>query len=228
MKIIIDSRMRKIEKEYLSKYGELIEIIPQNNVYEEISAHPDIFFAKINNTIYEAPELNMNICEKGDNHIGKNYPDDIKYNICQIGNFVIHNFKYTDKKILNCIDKYGLEKINVKQGYSNCSISVISEKACITSDEGIYKALKMRNIDCLLMKENNIRLLDKNGLKTKMRGFIGGATCMIKDKFILFGDRKYLENREDLIEFLKKHKKELIDFRNLEIYDYGGIQIIDT
>ena len=47
MKIIIDSRMRNEEKEYLKKYGELIEIECQDCVYDEISAHPDIFFCKI-------------------------------------------------------------------------------------------------------------------------------------------------------------------------------------
>ena len=52
MKIIIDSRMRKVEKEYLSQYGDLIELPDQSSVYEEISSHPDIFFCKINNQIF--------------------------------------------------------------------------------------------------------------------------------------------------------------------------------
>ena len=47
MKIIIDSRMRNEEKKYLKKHGELIEIECQDSVYDEISAHPDIFFCKI-------------------------------------------------------------------------------------------------------------------------------------------------------------------------------------
>ena len=51
MKLIIDSRMRKQEKECLSKFGELIEIPYQNTVYEEISSHPDIFFCKIDNKL---------------------------------------------------------------------------------------------------------------------------------------------------------------------------------
>ena len=59
MKIIIDSRMRKIEKEYLSQYGDLIELPYQSSVYEEISSHPDIFFCKINNQIFQAPNLKL-------------------------------------------------------------------------------------------------------------------------------------------------------------------------
>ncbi len=225
MKIIIDSRMRKQEKEYLSNFGELIEIFPQESVYEEISAHPDIFFCKLDNTIFRTPNLDMDIGIVGKEAVGYKYPEDVKYNIGQIGNFVIHNFKYTDKKILDYIHEKNLEKINVKQGYANCSISTISNNACITSDDGIYKQIRNRNIDCLYVNSNNIFLLNKNGIPTQMGGFIGGATCVIEDKFILFGDIDYLQQKEELLEFLKKYNLQLVCFKNLKIYDYGGILV---
>lgn len=223
MSIIIDSRMRKVEKEYLAKFDELVEILPQDMVYEEVSGHPDIFFCKIKSKIFRAPDLNMDIGEAGEENLDLSYPEDVKYNVCQIGDFVVHNFDFTDKKVLNFIDEVGLKKINVKQGYSNCSISVISDNACITSDAGIYEALKRENIDVILLDSNNIRLLDKNGTETKMKGFIGGASHVIDSKFILFGDINFLEEKNKLIEFLKKYNIELIDFKDLPIYDYGGI-----
>lgn len=223
MSVIIDSRMRKVEKEYLAKFDELVEILPQNIVYEEVSGHPDIFFCKIKNKLFRAPDLNMDIGEAGEENLGLSYPEDVKYNLCQIGDFVVHNFDFTDKKVLNFIDEVGLKKINVKQGYSNCSISVISDNACITSDTGIYEALKRENIDVILLDSNNIRLLDKNGLETKMKGFIGGASCTMENKFILFGDSDCLEEKNKLIEFLKRHNIELVDFKEMPIYDYGGI-----
>lgn len=225
MKIIIDSRMRKKEKEYLSKLGELIEILPQNSVYDEISGHPDIFFCKLNNTLFRAPNLKMELGALGNEKVGAKYPEDVKYNVCQIGNFVVHNFNLTDTKILEFINKNGLEKIQVNQGYSNCSICTISNNACITSDVKVYEALKSRNIDCLLLEEDNIRLLDRNGLKSNMKGFIGGATCKINDKFILFGDSNYLKNKSELLKFLNSYNLELIDFKGLEIYDYGGVMV---
>ncbi len=227
MKFIIDSRMRKIEKEYLSKFGELIEIKPQDFVYEEISAHPDIFFCKINDKIFRTPNLNIDIGEPGYKNVSSKYPEDVKYNVCQIGKNVIHNFKYTDTNVLNYIKEKGLEMINVSQGYTNCSISVISENACITSDEKIYIMLKKYDIDCLLLKCDNIRLLDKSGIQTSMNGFIGGATATIGNKFILFGDVKYLDDRNKLMNFIEKYNLELIDFENVEIHDYGGIVQID-
>lgn len=230
MKIIIDSRMRKIEKEYLSQYGDLIELPYQSSVYEEISSHPDIFFCKINNQIFQAPNLKLENkletklkTKQGSNSVGAQYPEDIKYNICQIGKRVIHNFKYTDPAVAEYIDSTGLQKINIKQGYSKCSISVTSENSCITSDEGIYETLKRENMDVLLLDNTNIRLVDKNGLQTKMNGFIGGATAVIEDKFIIFGDSNKILDKASLIEHLNNHNLKLVDFKNLEIIDYGSI-----
>lgn len=134
MKIVIDSRMREIEKEYLSRFGDLIEILPQDSVYEEISGHPDIFFTKLNNFLFRAPNLEMKVGISGEDMVGFNYPEDIRYNVCQVGNFVVHNFKYTDKRVLEYINENGFEKVQVNQGYSNCSTCVISNNACITSD----------------------------------------------------------------------------------------------
>ena len=230
MKIIIDSRMRKIEKEYLSQYGDLIELPYQSSVYDEISSHPDIFFCKINNQIFQAPNLKLENkletklkTKQGSNSVGAQYPEDIKYNICQIGKRVIHNFKYTDPAVAKYIDSTGIQKINIKQGYSKCSISVTSENSCITSDEGIYETLKRENMDVLLLDNTNIRLGDKNGLQTKMSGFIGGATAVIEDKFIIFGDSNKILDKASLIEHLNNHNLKLVDFKNLEIIDYGSI-----
>ena len=226
MKIIIDSRMRNEEKEYLKKYGELIEIECQDCVYDEISAHPDIFFCKINDQIFQAPNLKLEKqlkTQKGSSSVGKQYPDDVKYNICQIGKKIIHNFKYTDSLVNDYINSIGLEKINIKQGYTKCSIAVTSENSCITSDEGIYKTLQTENIDVLLLRDEIIHLQDKNKNITNMNGFIGGSSCIIDNKFILFGDSDKLNSKSKLVDFLNKQKLELIDFKNLEIIDYGGV-----
>ena len=226
MKIIIDSRMRNEEKEYLKKYGELIEIECQDCVYDEISAHPDIFFCKINDQIFQAPNLKLEKqlkTQKGSSSVGKQYPDDVKYNICQIGKKIIHNFKYTDSLVNDYINSIGLEKINIKQGYTKCSIAVTSENSCITSDEGIYKTLQKENIDVLLLRDEIIHLQDKNKNITNMNGFIGGSSCIIDNKFILFGDSNKLNSKSKLVDFLNKQKLELIDFKNLEIIDYGGV-----
>lgn len=117
-----------------------------------------------------------------------------------------------------------MKKVNVKQGYSNCSICKINDSACITSDEGIFKALLKENIDVLLIKTKSIKLLNGENY-SKMNGFIGGATCIINNKFIIFGDINNLEeyNKNLVIKFIEKYGMELIDFPGKEIIDYGSV-----
>ena len=53
--LIIDSRIRDVEYNYLSKFFNVIKLPLSNDVYEEISGHCDIFYTKINNQVIVAP-----------------------------------------------------------------------------------------------------------------------------------------------------------------------------
>lgn len=228
--VVIDKRMRNKEKEYLKKLGlNIIEIDYHPEVYDEISSHVDIFICKIRDEIF----LSTNITEIqlpnlviGESKVLGKYPFDIKYNVANIGDYVIHNFKYTDKKILNYIENNKLKKVDVKQGYTKCNIVVTSQNSCVTSDKSISKKLIENGIDALYVNESNIKLLDKSGKTTNMKGFIGGATGIIDNKFILFGDSKYLNNRETILNHIQKHGLELVEFKDELIYDYGGILLV--
>ena len=213
--LIIDSRIRDIEYNYLSKFFNVIKLPLSNDVYEEISGHSDIFYTKINNQVIVAP--NAEIMEQhfilGKEKVGKEYPKDVLYNVCQIGNKVIGS-KYTDKSIK--------PDIIVKQGYVKCSIAVTSNNSCITSDKGISKVLESNNIDVLYIEENNINLLKKDATASTMKGFIGGASFIFDNKFVLFGDSNNLSNKDKLIQHLDKYNLELVNFKGLDIYDYGG------
>ena len=213
--LIIDSRKRDIQYNYLSKFFNVIKLPLSNDVYEEISGHSDIFYTKINNQVIVAP--NAEIMEQqfimGQEKVGNEYPKDVLYNVCQIGNKVIGS-KYTDKSIK--------PDIIVKQGYVKCSIAVTSDNSCITSDKGIAKVLESNNIDVLYIEENNINLLKKDATASTMKGFIGGASFIFDNKFVLFGDSNNLSNKDKLIQHLDKYNLELVDFKGLDIYDYGG------
>ena len=225
--LIIDSRIRKEEYDYLSKYFNVIKLELSEDVYEEISGHSDIFFCKINNKVISSPNAKYESEEflKGNLEVKNKYPEDVMYNVCQIGNKLIAN-KYVDKKIIEFWKKQNEENniITVNQGYTKCSISVTGENSCITSDVGIYKKLIEENINVSLIEENRIFLLDKKSNLSKMNGFIGGATFVFNSKFVLFGDFRKLKqsNQEIIKENLKSNNLELIDFKNLEIIDYGG------
>ena len=57
-----------------------------------------------------------------------------------------------------------------------------------------------------------------------MNGFIGGASFVFDNKFVLFGDFEKIKesNKKIIKENLKINRLELIDFKDLEIRDYGG------
>ena len=218
--LIIDERIRKIEYDYLSKYFNIIKLPLSEDVYDEISGHSDIFYCNINNKIICAPNakyINENFI-KGNETVKEKYPEDIIYNVCQIGDSVIGS-KYADSSIK--VD------VLVKQGYTKCSIAVTSDKSCITSDEKIAEILNEIGIDVLYIKEENINLLDRNGKKSSKKGFIGGASLIFDNKFVLFGDINNLKSKDLIINHIKKYNLELIDFKDIEIIDYGGGIIFD-
>ena len=59
-KVIIDKRMRKIEKKRIQDMGyEIIEIPTNKNVYTEISSHVDIFVCRVRDEIIVEPTQNF-------------------------------------------------------------------------------------------------------------------------------------------------------------------------
>lgn len=231
--LIIDKRMRILEKEKLEELGyNLVEIQKSLEVYEEISSHVDIFVCKIGNKIIIEPnqyELIHKIIyekfkiEKGQEKIGHNYPSDIKYNVCTIGKKALHNFEFCDSKLKQELINQGYELVNTTQGYTNCSIAVIDENSAIVTDKGLYKILQKHNIDVLYLPyEPNIKLL--NGQEySKRKGFIGGAISRVGNKIIIFGDLKKIDKEGIIREFISKKSLEILEFEGLDVVDYGGI-----
>ena len=233
--LLIDERMRDVEKQTLKNLGyELIEIKKSINVYPEISSHVDIFACKVKDKIIvEKSAYKMlknklnndeNILISGEKMISYDYPNDIKYNVCIVGNKAIHNFKYTDSKIISELNKNNFELINVKQGYSNCSISVIDEKSIMLSDRGLYNNLKNSGLDILFLDYiPNIKLFDENGEYSQKNGFIGGAISRIGDNIVVFGDIDKIDYYCNIRKFIESRNLKIIDFEGLDVIDYGGV-----
>ena len=232
---MIDERMRSIEKETLKCLGyELIEIKKSTNVYPEISSHVDIFACKIKDKIIVEKHI-YDILKnkfkrkiiKGTSTVQNVYPNDINYNVCIVGNKAIHNFKYTDSKITQELEKNNFERINVKQGYSNCSIAVIDENSIILSDKGLYNSLENAGIDMLFLDYiPNIKLLNENGEYSQKNGFIGGAISRIGDNIVVFGDLDKIDYNNKIRNFIKKKNLNIKEFTGINVVDYGGIMEI--
>ena len=232
-KLIIDERMRQVEKEKLRALGyELLEIKQSKKVYPEISSHVDIFTCKIGEKIIIEPSQYNNIksqlqdgdkIQKGNEEIEANYPYDIKYNVCTIGKKALHNFEYTDLKIKEELETQGYEVINTTQGYTNCSIAVIDDNSAIVSDKGLYKILQKHNIDVLYLEyEPDIKLLNNQGYSNRT-GFIGGVISRIGENIIIFGELSKIDKDEQIKKFIEQRNLNIIEFKGLDVIDYGGI-----
>lgn len=231
--VIIDHRMRDIEKNKLKALGyELIEIPTGTTVYPEISSHVDIFCAQIGTEIILEksiyPVLKNKLkpipCYEGESVVKQPYPYDIPYNVCLVGAYAIHSFSYTDKTVLQQIERSGMKQIEIKQGYSNCSIAVIDENSVIVTDRSIANKLSKYGIAVLLVENTgHIRLpLTKDSYST-MHGFIGGCISRLGNSIFISGELEKIDPHHDIRDFILQRGIPVIEFPGLDVVDYGGI-----
>ncbi len=197
------------------------------NVLSHLSKHTDMQLTKISNNKYVcAPEcyehyklifskFNKELI-KGNTYLSCNYPLDIAYNIIVTETKAIHNFKYTDKTVKENIESK--IKINVSQGYTACTLCVISENAAITSDEGIRKILLQNNFDVLLVNDDDILLPGFD------HGFLGGASFMLSPSCLAVnGNIQTHSDSEKIKEFCSQYGVEIISLANNKIMDIGSV-----
>lgn len=242
--IIADFRLREKERKYLENLGyEIINSEYNTELYDEIAAHVDISYIKVGDDVIVSPDKFMELSKKIECIMGKTelrgkYPEDIAYNVCIMGKKAIHNFKYTDSVLKQKLIDNGYELIDVEQGYTKCSIAVIDDNSCITSDIGVAKVLMDKGIDVLFVYEPDISLLRRTNKneeiqsrmffeKSDMQGFIGGAMVNLGNEILLFGDKENLLNKDKIIKFIESKGKKLKCFEGLDIIDYGGILMIE-
>ena len=111
-----------------------------------------------------------------------------------------------------------LQQINVKQGYSKCSVLIVDENSIITEDLKIHEAALLRGIDSLLIQKGFVKL---EGFDF---GFIGGAGFKTSISRMAFtGTINNHPNKEKIINFLAK-KNITVEFMSSEnIFDVGSI-----
>lgn len=226
-KVIIDNRMRQIEKQRLQKLGyQVFEVKTNKSIYPEISSHVDIFACKVKNKIIVEPSQSFNNIPNllyGEEKITMPYPADIKYNVCIIGNKAIHNLKYTDKILKQELIDNDFELINTTQGYTNCSIAVIDENSAIVTDKGLNAILQKHGVETLYLKETlDIKLLNEKGYSQK-KGFIGGCISRLGDSIIVFGDLDKIDFQNKIRNFIHRKGIEIIEFKGFDVIDYGGL-----
>ncbi len=146
------------------------------------------------------------------------YPDDTGLNVCIIGNKLLHNLKSTDPAVISAARLSGLEFHDLRQGYTKCSVCVLSSDKIITSDGGIHRIALSLGIESLLIKSGHIRL---EGYDT---GFIGGCCGKLsKDKIAFTGRLHGHPDENKIIAFIEKANIEIIYLSGERLFDIGSI-----
>lgn len=225
--VIVDFRIHNEEKSYLISLGYNVLLCPPSNLlYESVCGHPDMLMHISDNSIIVhkdmATEFIQNLISlnysvyKSNASLKSKYPHNVLLNSLCIGSLFVHSINYTDTNLLSLLKNKKL--INVKQGYTKCSTCVVTNKAIITSDISIAKALILEKIDVLLIPPGDIIL---PGLDY---GFIGGATGLVENNVLAFyGHLDHYLYRKEVLCFLKKHKVEPMFLRNGKLIDRGSI-----
>lgn len=227
-KVVVDYKTDIKAVKTLETYG--FTVIPTKQIkklYPSVDGHADLQLAKVGKDIivyaenyaYYKDKISENI-KCGVSELNEKYPFDIAYNVAVFGKYAVHYFRFTDSVLRECIKKNFLFEIETKQGYSKCSICIVSDNAIITEDENIIKSLKNTDIDILKIEKGSVKL---NGMNY---GFFGGATGLYDNKLFVNGELKFHSDKLKIEEFCKKHQVEIIELKKGEIYDIGSIMFI--
>lgn len=146
-----------------------------------------------------------------DDEIRGKYPSDVLINAAKIGSTVICCEKYISREILASAERI----INVRQGYTKCSVCIVNENAFITDDKGIYE--KCKDIyDVLLIEKGDIVL------EGEEYGFIGGASAKAGATLYFFGSIDTHRDSERIKAFLEKHSAAYECLSDDKLTDIGG------
>ncbi len=182
--------------------------------HHRVIVHPGIH----PETIEEAKAMDIELLY-GETKLEKKYPKDISYNVARVGKNVLHYVNHMDPVVKKELERRKYNFINVKQGYTKCSVLPLGEHSIITADLGIAKEIKESAMDVLLIEGGHIEL---PGFNT---GFIGGVCGVIEEKgMVLFNGNLALH--PDCIKICSFLKERGYDYKCLThgpLIDVGSI-----
>jgi len=224
----VDCRISEEELFNLKKLNiNVIKCPPCSSLYDAVEGHPDILLnltGQKSLVVHRDMEddflvylrlLGYDVTLSKESIKGK-YPGSVILNALNLKDMFVHNLKCTDHNLK--LTAEGKEFIHVSQGYTKCSCAVVAEKALMTSDISIQRALSAADIDVLLLPTGDILL---PGLDY---GFIGG-TCGLIDgnRMAFYGDLDFYAYGKTVLEFLEKHDVEPVYLSHGKLTDRGSI-----
>ncbi len=195
--------------EYLEEGGhEVMRFGTLEKVAPPVANHPDLVFCRLKDgmTFEGDPE-----------RLSPKYPGDVIYNGCSTGEYFIHDLRVTDPELLDAVKRAGLKCVNVRQGYSRCSILPVDGKSIITYDKGCDLALTAAGLNVLRIRPGHVLLPGYN------EGFIGGTAGRVGDEILFNGDLSAHPDFEAIRDFICERGLGLKYFDDCPLTDIGSI-----
>lgn len=191
-----------------------------------VSRHADILANHVgNNTFladYRQKELIKFIEQAGGTvkaikNIKSPYPNDCLLNFADIGDYIICNKSILSQEIVDLLPQKQI--IDVKQGYSKCSVCIVKHNTIITDDISIYNAVSQYdNIKSLLIEKGSVHIEKYD------YGFIGGCCGLVDKNLLLFnGDLSTHTDFDKIKNFLYDNGVNYIDVKGKPLTDIGSI-----
>jgi len=224
------------EAESVSRQGNIqknpviIEFETDSLVYPSVSGHPDIFFCQTPGRLVVSsnlPEHYKDLLRRegvdfitGHHAAGNRFPESVHYNAAINNHYLVHKLEYTDPVILESC--HYLKKISVSQGYTRCSLAWLKNDHFVTSDAGIYKALREHGLSGLLVSPEGILL---PGVRN---GLIGGTISVLDNLVLITGSLSTYPEGNRLREYLLSLGHEILELYDGPLFDVGGILIMKS
>lgn len=226
--VIVDNRINEKSEKALKKRDiRVIKTARVNSLYDAVSSHPDMQIHHLGDNVLVCEKSLCDYYKKqipsaeiipGSSALTEKYPNDIAFNCARVGDFLFHKLSFTDSEILAYYKRNGVKLINVKQGYSKCSIGIINERAVITSDRGINAEAIKNGIDSVAIRNDEIIL---KGLNC---GFFGGICGLIDEKTLCVnGNIEKLHDYRVIYDFCEKYNVKIINLNDSFPEDIGSI-----
>ena len=191
-----------------------------------VSRHADILINYIGKSTFLSDKHQIELCKFIEDNNGKSviienikspYPNDCLLNFADIGDYIICNKSILTDEIIDLLPQKTI--IDVKQGYSKCSVCICKRNTIITDDISVYNAiLPYDNINSLLIEKGSVHINKYD------YGFIGGCCGLIDKNLLLFnGDLSLHSDFDKIKNFLYDNDINYIDIKGRPLTDIGSI-----
>lgn len=228
---VCDGRIPKAAANALEKHGFELILLPMcQRLSQTVAGHPDMLIFPCDKLIchseyYSSAKATLDsiaaklgVCvELSNEEYSDKYPDDVLFNAVTVGSRIYCREKSISSLVIGYAERKHLSVINVRQGYTKCSVCTVSENAVITSDRGIAKAMKSNCVDVLVIGDEGVLL---NGVD---HGFIGGASGGYGNRIYFCGNIESHPDGERIADFCKRHGKTAVSLSSEPLYDIGSI-----